>query len=159
MEKTIVEIGGAPLLYWWIAYGNTHLTKINMALVNLEAIALRSLKARLCMLSFVSNARELTKSDFSSLTESKLRSVVEDQVEKCFEHMLRLLASYEDEKTDTLFIFFSKATSVLKLALTVVREILSRLPEWSEETAQNFVGQKLQRAQTLLQALVAASFT
>jgi len=159
MEKTIVELGGAPLLYWWIAYGNSHLAKINNSLVNLEAIALRSLQARLCMMSFVTNARELIKTDFSSLTESKLRSVVDTHVEKCFEHMLRLLASYEQKNNDTLFIFFSKATTVLKLALTVVREIFSRLPEWSDETAQNFVGEKLLRAQTLITALVAASFT
>jgi hypothetical protein len=158
MEKTIVELGGAPLLYWWMAFGNTQLTKINMSLLNLEAIALRSLQARLCMLSFVNNAREIIKTDFSSLTETKLRSVVEDQVEKCFQHMIRLLASYEEKKTDSIFVFFSKATMVLKKALTVIREILQRLPGWTEETAHNFVCKKIERAQTLLQALVAASF-
>ena len=158
MEKTLVEQAGGPLLYWWITYGNNHLAKINMDLVNLDAIALRSLHARLFMRSFVTNARELVKKDFSSLTESKLESIVENQVEKCFELMLQLLASYEENKNETVFVFFTKATRVLKLALTVVQEIFSRLPQWGEERAQNFIGDKLSKAQSLLTALVAASF-
>ena len=156
--KTIIELGGTPLLYWWLSQGNAMHTEINMALTNLEAIGLRSMQSRLCMLGFVNDAKEFLETNFASLTERRLKYLVTERVKSCFIFLRRLLTAYRAEKRDTTFIFFRKATTVILTALRVAEQILERLPDWTEEAAREFVRPNLNTTQDLLQALIAASF-
>ena len=155
--ESVLERGGVPLVFWWSTAGSYSVGKLKNTLVNLRAIALRSLHAKLLMLEFVYSASNLIETDYTSITEVELKSTAMTNLELSLNQIQQLIELYKANTTNTLFVFIQKSLQITISAMQILTEILIRLPNGNTDTAREFLEEKRKATHKLCQTLVSAS--
>ena len=111
------------------------------------------------MLHLIYDLLQILDQDFSLSTEGSFQESVDTHFDSALTQMSVLLDIYEAHPTDTLFTFLHRSVKVTTNALTLVSDVLLRLPNWDSDDISKFLEPKRDKAEELAKSLVSASLS